>query len=37
MRMPIRGHIGIFLIATAVWTGFWLAGLPSYYQQLFLS
>jgi hypothetical protein len=31
--MPIRGHIGILLIATVVWAGFWLAGLPSYYQQ----
>ena len=31
--MTIRGHIGIFLIATVVWTSFWLAGLPSYYQQ----
>jgi len=31
--MPIRGHIGIFLIATVVWAGFWIAGLPSYYQQ----
>lgn len=31
--MTIRSHIGIFLIATVVWAGFWLAGLPSYYQQ----
>ena len=29
----MRGHIRIFLIATVVWTGFWIAGLPSYYQQ----
>jgi len=28
-----RSHIRIFLIATAVWAGFWFAGLPSYYQQ----
>jgi hypothetical protein len=27
------GHIRIFLIATVVWAGFWVAGLPSYYQQ----
>ncbi|MGD8996443.1 MAG: hypothetical protein PVH34_14585, partial [Syntrophobacterales bacterium] len=31
--MTKRGHIRIFLIATVVWGGFWLAGLPSYYQQ----
>lgn len=31
--MTIRDHIQIFLIATVVWTGFWIAGLPSYYQQ----
>jgi len=31
--MNARGHIRIFFIATAVWTGFWTAGLPSYYQQ----
>ena len=31
--MTIRGHSGVFLIATVVWAGFWLAGLPSYYQQ----
>ncbi|MGB5340873.1 MAG: hypothetical protein WBP67_02170 [Thermoanaerobaculia bacterium] len=31
--MPIQGHIGIFLIATVVWAGFWIAGLPYYYQQ----
>ena len=31
--MPIQGHIGIFLIATVVWAGFWIAGLPFYYQQ----
>lgn len=31
--MTRRGHIRVFLIATAVWIGFWVAGLPSYYQQ----
>ena len=31
--MTIRGHIGVLLIATVVWAGFWIAGLPSYYQQ----
>jgi hypothetical protein len=28
-----KGHVRIFFIATVVWAGFWLAGLPSYYQQ----
>jgi hypothetical protein len=32
-KMSTRGHIRIFLIATVVWAGFWVAGLPSYYQQ----
>ncbi len=31
--MSIRGHIGFLLIATVVWAGFWIAGLPFYYQQ----
>ena len=31
--MIIRGHVGIFLAATVVWAGFWIAGLSSYYQQ----
>ena len=31
--MSARGHIGTLLIATAAWLVFWLAGLPSYYQQ----
>jgi hypothetical protein len=31
--MSMRGHIQIFLVASAVWAGFWVAGLPSYYQQ----
>lgn len=29
----MQGHIRILLLATVVWTGFWVAGLPSYYQQ----
>lgn len=31
--MGKQGHIGIFLLATVVWAAFWVAGLPSYYQQ----
>ncbi len=31
--MTKRGHIRIFLIASVVWVGFWVTGLPSYYQQ----
>jgi len=31
--MRARGHIKIFLTASLVWVGFWIAGLPSYYQQ----
>jgi hypothetical protein len=31
--LTMRGHIRIFLIATVVWIGFWVAGLPAYYQQ----
>jgi hypothetical protein len=31
--MAFRGHIRVFVIATIVWAGFWIAGLPSYYQQ----
>ena len=31
--MTMQSHIRIFLIATVVWTVFWVAGLPSYYQQ----
>lgn len=31
--MSRRGHIRIFLIATAVWAGFWILGLPAYYRQ----
>ena len=29
----MQDHLRIFLIATVVWTGFWIAGLPLYYQQ----
>ena len=31
--MSSRGHIRIFVFATIVWAGFWLLGLPAYYQQ----
>ena len=31
--MTKQSHIRIFLIATAVWAAFWVAGLPSYGQQ----
>ncbi len=31
--MKRRGHIRLLLIATLVWAGFWVGGLPSYYQQ----
>jgi hypothetical protein len=31
--MNIQNHIRILLIATLVWAGFWMAGLPDYYQQ----
>ena len=31
--MKLRGHIGFLMIATVVWAGFLIAGLPSYYQQ----
>ena len=31
--MTIRGHVGIFLMATVVWAGFWIVGFPSYFQQ----
>lgn len=26
-------HLRLFVMATAVWIAFWIAGLPSYYQQ----
>lgn len=29
----VRFHLGFLLIATIVWAGFWVGGLPSYYQQ----
>jgi len=28
-----HNHIRLLLIATCVWAGFWVGGLPSYYQQ----
>jgi len=31
--MSRRGHVRLFLIATAAWIGFWILGLPAYYQQ----
>ena len=31
--MKTRSHFRIFIIATAVWALFWVAGLPSYYLQ----
>ena len=31
--MRRRGHIRLLLIASLVWAGFWVGGLPSYYQQ----
>src|SRR5512138_2814686 len=31
--MRPSAHIRLSLIAIAVWAGFWVAGLPDYYQQ----
>lgn len=31
--MSPRGHLRVFVFATLVWTGFWVLGLPDYYQQ----
>jgi hypothetical protein len=31
--VKLRKHILLLLQAVTVWTAFWLAGLPSYYQQ----
>lgn len=31
--MTTRGHLQLLVAATAVWLGFWIAGLPDYYQQ----
>jgi len=31
--MSFKAHIRIFVFASLVWIGFWLAGLPAYYQQ----
>ena len=33
LQLSKQGHIRIFLLATVVWAAFWVAGLPSYYQQ----
>jgi hypothetical protein len=33
MAMRSSAHVRLFLIAIAVWAGFWVAGLPDYYQQ----
>ncbi len=32
-RMRASTHVRLFLMATAVWAAFWVAGLPHYYQQ----
>lgn len=31
--MSFKGHLRVFSLATLVWAGFWLLGLPDYYQQ----
>lgn len=31
--MPPRRHLSLLAQAVAIWIGFWLAGLPHYYQQ----
>jgi hypothetical protein len=31
--MTTRGHLKLLVTATVVWLGFWVAGLPDYYQQ----
>lgn len=31
--MRAKGHARLFAIGTTVWAGFWVVGLPSYYQQ----
>lgn len=31
--MRARGHLKLLVAATSVWLGFWVAGLPDYYQQ----
>jgi hypothetical protein len=31
--MTPRKHFSLFISAVCVWAGFWLVGLPSYYQQ----
>jgi hypothetical protein len=31
--MTAKRHVRLFLLAIGVWAAFWVAGLPSYYQQ----
>lgn len=31
--MKLRKHVQLFIIVTAAWFLFWIAGLPDYYQQ----
>jgi hypothetical protein len=31
--MTTRSHVRLLVAATVVWLGFWVAGLPDYYQQ----
>jgi hypothetical protein len=31
--MTPRGHVKLLVAASVVWLGFWVAGLPDYYQQ----
>jgi hypothetical protein len=31
--VPLRAHLRLLVQGLAVWGGFWLAGLPDYYQQ----
>jgi hypothetical protein len=33
MSIAPRKHLAMFVQATLVWVGFWLAGLPDYYRQ----
>jgi hypothetical protein len=32
-QMTRRAHLRLLLVATISWAGFWVAGLPAYYQQ----
>jgi hypothetical protein len=31
--MRLAGHVRLFVFATLAWLGFWVVGLPDYYQQ----